>query len=127
MEALLNNYAAAFDALDPERIAGLYRMPCAISDADGVQTYTDTPTLVGKFAKNCEALQKLGYQQAKFNILSTERLGNHELLVHVGWRVSTDSTDIDFRTLYICHQIEQRWLFFSANVYPGSFCNASSH
>jgi hypothetical protein len=125
MEELLNNYAAAFDKLNPELIASLYRLPCAISDADGVQTFTDKATLVSKFDKNCEALHKLGYQQAKFNILSSEQLGNHELLVHVGWRVSTGSTDIDFRTLYICHQIEQRWLLFSSNVYPGSFCNAS--
>lgn len=125
MEELLNNYAAAFDQLDPKLIANFYRLPCAISDADGVQTFTDRATLVSKFSKNCEALQKLGYHHAKFNILSSKQLGNNELLVDVGWRVSTDSSNIDFRTFYICHQVEQRWLLFSANVYSGSFCNAS--
>jgi hypothetical protein len=125
MEELLSDYAAAFDKLDPNLIANLYRLPCAISDADGVQTFTDRPSLISKFSKNCDALQKLGYQQAKFNILSSEQLSNKELLVHVGWRVSASNSDIEFRTLYIGHQIEQRWLLFSANVYPGSFCNAS--
>jgi hypothetical protein len=125
MEELLNNYAAAFDRLDPELIASLYRLPCAISDADGVQTFTDSPTLVSKFSKNCEALRKLGYQRAKFTILSSEQLGINELLVHVGWRVSTGSSDIDFRALYIGHKIEHRWFLFSANVYPGGFNNAS--
>lgn len=123
MEELLNNYAAAFDKLDPKLIANLYRLPCAISDADGVQTFTDRPTLVSKFSKNCQTLRQLGYQKAKFTILSVEQLGNNELLVHVGWRVSTGNADIDFRALYICHQIEQRWFLFSANVYPGCFNN----
>jgi hypothetical protein len=124
MEELFSNYAKAFDELNPELIASAYRLPCAISDADGVQTFTDMPSLVSKFSKNCDALRKLGYQQAKFNILSFEQLGNNEVLVQVGWRVNTINTNIDFRTLYICHQMDQRWFLFSANVYPGSFANA---
>lgn len=124
MEQLFSDYATAFDALNPELIASLYRLPCAISDADGVQVFTDRPTLVSKFSKNCQTLRQLGYQRAKFTILSVEQLVNNELLVHVGWRVTTDNADIDFRTLYICHQIEQRWFLFSANVYPGCFNNA---
>lgn len=125
MDELLSSYAAAFDKLDPNLIADAYRLPCAISDADGVQTFTDRASLVSKFSKNCDALQKLGYQQAKYNILNSQQLSNNELIVHVGWRVSTNHSDIDFRTLYICHQIEHRWFLFSVHVYPGSFSNAS--
>lgn len=109
MEELLSDYEAAFDKLDPNLIASLYRLPCAISNADGVQTFKDRPHLVSKFSKNCDVLQKLNYQQAKFNILSSEQLNNKDLLVHVGWRVIASNSDIEFRTLYICHQIEQRW------------------
>lgn len=125
MEELFNNYAAAFDKLDAELIASLYRLPCAISDADGVQTFTDRAALAGKFRKNCAALRTIGYLKATFHILHVEQFSHHESLVTVGWRVSTAQSDIEFRTLYICHQVEQRWLLFSANVYPGSFDNAA--
>lgn len=63
MEELLDNYVAAFDRLDAEQIAGLYRMPCAIADADGVQTFTEREMLVRKFSQNCLQLQQLGYQR----------------------------------------------------------------
>ncbi|WP_306519927.1 hypothetical protein [Rheinheimera sp.] len=121
MEELFNHYAAAFDGLKPELIAALYRLPCAISDADGVQVFTDTTSLLSKFTKNCDSLRNLGYQKALFNILSVEPLGQKELLVHVGWRVHTINSAIDFRALYICHHIAQDWFIYSANVYPGTF------
>lgn len=121
MEQLFRDYAAAFDKLDPALITSLYRLPCAISDADGVQTFRDQASLMSKFGKNCDELRRLGYQNAQFNILRAEQLGQHEMLVHVGWRVSIASADIDFRACYICHQMAQRWLIFSTNVYPGSF------
>lgn len=121
MEELLTSYALAFDKLDPQLIANLYRLPCAISDADGVQTFTDRSTLVPKFRENCEVLRQLGYQKAKFNVHSSEHLSDNEVVVHVGWRVNTSISDIDFRAFYICHQVERRWFLYSANVYPGSF------
>ena len=121
MEEFFIKYKAAFDALDPEFIASLYRLPCAISDADGVQTFTDNASLIGKFERNCEAMRNFGYQQAKFNIISHNQLAKNEILVDVGWRVVTTDTNIDFRTLYICHKIDHAWFIFSANVYPGGF------
>ena len=50
METLFNKYAEAWNAYNPEAIANLYRLPCAISDADGVETYTDKSSLIKKFA-----------------------------------------------------------------------------
>lgn len=121
MEPLFAQYAAAFEQLDPVGIASFYRLPCAISDADGVQTFTDRHALERKFSQNCEVLRRLGDAKAMFQLLRVEPLTSQQVLAEVGWRVRTASSDIDFRTLYICHQIEQHWRFFSAHVYPGSF------
>ena len=121
METLFDNYVAAFDRLDAEQIAGLYRMPCSIADADGVQTFTEQSKLVSKFRQNCLQLQQLGYQGAQYQVLSFEPLGNEQLLVNVAWRVDLANAAIEFRALYILHRLEQRWLIYSTNVYPGSF------
>jgi hypothetical protein len=125
MEELFQKYTAAFDKLSPDAIASLYRLPCAISDADGVQTYTDKSELVSKFSANCEAMKSFGYKNAQFNILDKQPLSKKEMAVNIGWRVITTSSNIDFRTLYICHQVNHAWLIFSANVYQGSFGNAT--
>ncbi len=121
MEALFNQYTAAFDALDPNAIADLYRLPCAISDADGVQVFTDKTDLVSKFSANCETMKSLGYQHAQYVLLREELLGQQQMLVNVGWRVFTESSQLEFRTLYICHLVEAGWRIFSANVYAGKF------
>jgi hypothetical protein len=121
MEELLNQYVSAFDQLEPEQIVRLYRLPCAIADADGVQTFTEQSKLVSKFRQNCLQLQQLGYQGAQYQVLSFEPLGNEQLLVNVAWRVDLANAAIEFRALYILHRLEQRWLIYSTNVYPGSF------
>jgi hypothetical protein len=123
MEELLDHYVAAFDRLDAEQIAGLYRMPCAIADADGVQTFTEHEMLVRKFSQNCLQLQQLGYQRAQYQLLSVEPLGDNQLLVNVAWRVVFADSQLDFRSMYIVHKLEQRWLIFSTHVYPGSFAS----
>lgn len=125
MEELFKKYTAAFDAFNPEAISSLYCVPCAISDADGVQTYTEKTALISKFADNCETMRNFGYQYAQFNILQQQNLGQDKVAVTIGWRIKADSSDIDFRTLYICHLIGHDWLIFSANVYEGSFSNAT--
>lgn len=121
MDELFSKYLAAFDAFDATAIANLYRLPCAITDGDGVQTYSDRSELEAKFSKNCDTMGNFGYQSAQFNILQTQELGEEQVAVTVGWRITTTSSDIDFRTLYICHILEDSWFIFSANVYPGTF------
>lgn len=66
-----------------------------------------------------------GYQSAQFNILQIQGLGQDKAAVTIGWRINTESKKIDFRTLYICHNVNQHWLIFSANVYEGSFSDAT--
>lgn len=121
MEDFFSKYSAAFDALDPESITALYRLPCAISDADGVCTYSDKPKLIEKFARNCDTMRKFGYQSSLFNFHSVRDLSDTEIAIDVGWRVITANENIDFKTFYICHQLNGKWLVFNANVYRGSF------
>jgi predicted RND superfamily exporter protein len=125
MEELFNKYTEAFDAFDPEAIANLYRLPCAISDADGVQAFASKSDLVKKFASNCESMRDFGYQHAQFNILQQQPLGQDKVATTIGWRINTRSSSIDFRTLYICHLVDSKWFVFSANVYQGSFSNVT--
>ncbi|WP_325893603.1 hypothetical protein [Grimontia sp. NTOU-MAR1] len=120
MEELFQKYAAAWDAFDPEAIASLYRLPCAIVDSDGVQTYTDKIELLNKFSNNCRDMGNIGYKQAKFSILNQQRLDVGQVAVNIGWLIETETQNIEFRTLYICHKIQQTWFVFSANVYQGS-------
>lgn len=123
MEELFNKYTEAFNAFEPEAIASLYRLPCAISDADGVQTFTQRTALVAKFALNCESMRNFGYQHAQFTILEQHALGKDKVAATVGWRVAVNDSNVDFRTLYICHFVDHKWLVFNANVYQGSFSN----
>ncbi len=125
MEELFKTYTAAFDAFAPDAISNLYRLPCAISDVDGVQTYTQKAELIKKFTANCQTMDNLGYQYAQFNILQKQSLGKDKMAVTIGWRIKTLNSNIDFRTLYICHLVNETWLIFSANVYEGSFANVA--
>ncbi|OOF23201.1 hypothetical protein BZJ19_13190 [Salinivibrio proteolyticus] len=126
MEELFKKYNAAWDALNPRAIADLYRLPCAISDSDGVNVFCDNLSLTKKLTKNCEDMASFGYLEAKFNILNQHSLDTDQVAVTIGWRIRTASQDIEFRALYICHQIEEKWYVYSANVYRGSFNNAST-
>ena len=121
MEEFFKKYTEAFDALNSEAIANLYRLPCAISDADGTQTFTDRPALIEKFALNCKSMRNFGYKRAQFKIMQEQPLGQDKVSVTVAWRIDTANANIDFRTLYICHFIDNKWFTFSANVYQGSF------
>lgn len=121
LTSLLNDYSAAFLALDANMIAKLYRLPCAIVDADGTQVFHDYNSLYAKFAANCVQLQQLGVSLVQFQIVAINTLSDTQACVHVAWRVSLADANIDFRTLYICHQQKQQWQIFSANVYPGAF------
>ncbi|MDF2178893.1 hypothetical protein P2G88_11595 [Aliiglaciecola sp. CAU 1673] len=121
MESFFKQYTAAFDAFDAKAIANLYRLPCAIADADGVQSFTDRSALVSKFAANCKSMQAMGYSGARFTVLNQQQLGPNEVAVNIGWRIELADSQIDFRTLYICHRINQCWYIFNTNVYPGSF------
>jgi ketosteroid isomerase-like protein len=124
MEELFNKYTEAFNAFDPQAIASLYRLPCAISDADGVQTFTQRAALVKKFTSNCESMRNVGYQHAQFSLLEQHALGDDKVAATVAWRVVIDDSNVDFRTLYICHFVDNEWLVFNANVYQGTFSNA---
>ncbi|MCW8109110.1 ketosteroid isomerase family protein [Alteromonas ponticola] len=126
MEEFFRKYTTAFDVFDAEKIASFYRLPCAISDADGVQTFIDRAALLEKFSSNCEAMRSFGYLQAEFNILDEQQLGLGKVAITIGWRIKTVNSNIDFRTLYICHQIEHTWYIFSANVYEGSFSSTQA-
>ena len=125
MEALFKQYATAWDASNPKAIAELYCLPCATADSDGVQTFSQRAALIIKLDKNCRDMQSFGYKQAKFNILNEQPLAKGQVAVTIGWLIETAHQNIEFRTLYICHQIEQTWYIFSANVYPGSFNDVS--
>ena len=118
---LFESYTEAFDALDPVKIAQMYRLPCAVTDGDGVQTFNDVKSLTDKFTKNCAQMRNFGYQRAKFNILRREDLSQTQVAVYVGWCIETETSKLTFRTLYVCHFIDKAWRIFSANVYPGSF------
>ncbi|WP_440053918.1 DUF4440 domain-containing protein [Pseudoalteromonas sp. T1lg65] len=121
MEALFSHYTSAFDAFDAKAIASLYRLPCAIADADGVQVYSEKDTLIQKFSANCEKMRDFGYQSAEFNIVDVQVLSDTQNTVTLEWRIHTKGAHIDFHTLYLCHKVENQWRIFSANVYPGSF------
>ncbi len=84
MEELFQKYTATFDTLSLDAIASLYRLPCEISDADGVQTYTDKSELVSKFSANCEAMKSFGYKNAQFNILDKQPLIKKEMAILAG-------------------------------------------
>ena len=125
MEDLFTAYTQAWDLLDANAIAELYRLPCALADGDGVKTFTDKSQLTEKFVKNCEAMRGFGYKKAHFNIISQTTLSDAQSAVTVGWLIETEKQNIEFRTLYICHLIDHKWQIFNANVYQGSFNNSA--
>lgn len=125
MEEFLQKYTEAFDSLDADAIADLYMLPCSASDVDGAKVFSSRESLFKKFSGNCASMKNRGYKYSKFNILDVTDMDGMAKAVVVGWRVYTQNSELEFRALYICHNINNTWRIFSANVYPGSFNNAT--
>lgn len=123
MEDFFKEYTEAFDTFDAISIARLYSIPCAISDGDGEQVYSESNELISKFSSNCDAMRSMAYKYAKFNILGEQDLGQSAKAVTVGWRIYLENSEIEFRTLYVCHFINGLWQIFTAKVYQGSLTN----
>ncbi len=121
MNELFQNYTKAFDSLDASAIARLYTLPCSTSDGDGSNIFNNSDSLINKFEENCSSMKTMGYQSSEFSILNEIDMGETAKAINIGWRVSTVNGAIEFRSLYICHKNENRWLIFSANVYQGAF------
>lgn len=121
LHQLLDNYTAAFDALDAEKIASLYTLPCAISDGDGNKVFDTYGQLKEKFERNCLAIKEIGYRRAKYQIINDELLGQQARAITVAWVVFTEHQKIEFCCHYVCHNIESEWKFFVANVYQVSY------
>ncbi|MEM0911187.1 MAG: hypothetical protein AAGJ37_09445 [Pseudomonadota bacterium] len=121
VEAFFKKYVKAWDSFDADSIATFYRLPCAISDSDGVRTYSDAAELRKKFEKNYNDMYGFGYKSARFNILNQSNLSQDQVAITVGWRIKTETQKLEFRTLYICHLLNDAWLIVSANIYPESF------
>lgn len=125
MDELFKQYTAAFDSFDATAIAGLYVLPCSASDGDGANVFSDRNSLTQKFRDNCSSMKSMGYTHSHFSILSTFDMGDAAKAVNIGWRIFTANGEVEFRCLYVCHRIDNQWLIFSANVYQGSFSNAT--
>ncbi len=121
MDELFKQYNQAFDLLDARAIADLYMLPCAASDGDGAQVFTDRDSLIGKFTGNCKSLLGMGYRYAVYNILDVVDMDATTATAILGWRVYLDKSELEFRTLYVCQKHNGKWRIFSANVYQGSF------
>lgn len=121
MNELFTKYTKAFSSFDAEAISKLYRLPCAISDADGIQTFTDRSQLKDKFLGNCASMRDIGFKKAQFKILESKELSKQQQVLTIAWCVDTNQSSIEFRALYICHKIDASWYIFSANVYPGTY------
>ncbi len=117
MEEFFQKYSAAFDALDAESIASLYRLPCSIADIDVAQVFLEKSQLITKLKANCKAMRGFGYKNSEFRIRAQQELGVDGTVVNVDWRIITTSSNIDFHTLYILHRIDHAWRIFNANVY----------
>ena len=121
IEDLFINYRGSFDALDSVLISENYRLPCSISDADGCQVFTDRAALLNKFSANSETMKSMTYKSSEFNILNLDEMGDSAQAATIGWRVQLADDVIEFRCLYICHFVDNRWKIFNANVYTGAF------
>jgi len=124
MKQFFKKYTQAFDSLNAVAIADLYTVPCSASDVDGANVYVDRESLINKLNKNCSSMKSMGYRHSNFNILEELEMGDTARAVNIAWRVSTTNEDIEFRSLYVCHKIDNQWFIFSANVYQGEFTDA---
>ena len=117
MNKFFSSYKQAFDNFDADSISQHYNVPCLVSDVDGLQVFDNKNKLTAKFLKNCQHLQSLGYSGSSFNIIETKRLGGNIISIDVDWKVTLDSGEYEFKTLYLCQHNDGDWLIFNAVVY----------
>ena len=114
---LFEQYATAFNLLDGKAIAQCYSIPCATMDGDGKHVFSERPSLVEKFSKNCKAMADMHYQSASYDIVEVKDLGATSKAVNIHWNVRTTHSSMEFGCLYLCSQESNQWQIFSACVY----------
>ena len=125
LKQLFKSYQCGFDQFDPKLISTHYMTPCSISDGDGIQIFDSYDALCDKFSKNCRDLKAMDYRHSELMISDIKYLGVQSASVDLGWAITMGSQMIEFRCLYLCRLMDQRWYIYSALVYEGG-ANESS-
>lgn len=78
-------YRAAFDALDGEAVAALWRTPCAISQAGVVTWWSEPEPMRDNMLRLCEVYRQAGFASCTPRIETVLPLGAHDAFVRVDW------------------------------------------
>lgn len=83
--AFLDAYVAAFDALDPQRIARMYADPSAIYSGEGRPRWSTREALVASMASLCRAYSAMGYERATHELVERIPMGDKAAFILVRW------------------------------------------
>ncbi|MBE9608449.1 DUF6841 family protein [Chitinilyticum piscinae] len=107
----LEEYSAAFNALDGDAVAELYVEPCQIVQGGRVAHWPDRAAVAANMRALCAQYRGQGYQQAHAEIRHCRMLGEMNALLDVFWRVSRsgERSPWNFCTAYHLLRTAQGW------------------
>lgn len=90
-EEFFASYAAAFDAFDPEAIAGLYNYPSLLASSERANAFLSQADATARFRQVCDHHRRIGYHRAEPSHIVGEAMGDNLWKVRVSWRFLTRS------------------------------------
>lgn len=90
VESFLRDYAEAFGALDPQRIAGFYAPPCAFVNPLSRSMIASREALEAYFARITRVHRKTRWANASAELVALSPHGGHFADARVQWRVVDD-------------------------------------
>ncbi|XZG71633.1 hypothetical protein ACTSKR_07185 [Chitinibacteraceae bacterium HSL-7] len=105
----LEDYCAAFDALDGDVVAGHYAEPAMLLHREGMAYWPDRAAVAGNMRGLCAQYRAAGYRHARYALISEHRLGERHFFIEVRWVIHTAQGENAFSTAYQLEWLDARW------------------
>ncbi len=111
LRALFDVYADAFNRFDVDAIAGFFRVPCLMVNADFVAPSLTDHALHAKMPALLTHHREQGSGRAQVTGLRCDAQGENLALAHVDWKVEVPGgpTDLIFRNSYNLARHDTDW------------------
>ncbi len=112
LQAFLERYRDAFNALDGDAVAALYAEPSGIAQGGRYTLWPDHAAVAANMQALCRMYRERGFRSASFTLRHLLPLGRHDAMVDVAWRIewAHGAEPWCFATAYHLMRSDDRWL-----------------
>ncbi len=119
LQAFLERYRDAFNALDGDAVASLYAEPAAISQEGRVTHWPERASVASNMRALCELYRGRGFVSAAFELQQALPLGEHDAVLDLRWSITWAGSEPawHFSTAYHLTRTPEGWRVLLCTAY----------